>query len=56
MDQEFVRKDFLERFGPDIYKTLITRWVFVDCDETDIRLPCYRVFLTFWNTFGGLCN
>ena len=25
-------------------------------DETEIRLPFYRSFSTFWNIFGGLCT
>ena len=27
-----------------------------DSDATDIRLPFYRSFSTFWNIFGGFCT
>ena len=35
---------------------LIKRWIFYDIDEIEIRLPFYRSFSTFWNTFSGLCT
>ena len=42
MEQEIVGKEFLEKFGQDMYKTLIERRVFDDSDDIEIRLPCYR--------------
>ena len=38
VEQEILSEDFLERFGVDIYKTLIKRWVFGDSDKFQIRL------------------
>ena len=28
--------------------------IFYGSDETEMRLPFYRSFSTFWNIFGGL--
>ena len=33
---------------------LIKRLIFHVSDETEIRLPFYGSFSTFWNIFGGL--
>ena len=56
-EQEIVSKEFSESFGPYIYyKILIKRSIFVDSDETEIRLTFYRSFSTFWTIFGGLCT
>ena len=48
--QKIMSKDFLKRFGPDIYESRI----FDDFYEMEIRLPCYRAFSTFWNLSCGL--
>ena len=30
--------------------------IFYDSDESEIRLPFYSSFSTFWNIFGSLCT
>ena len=35
---------------------LIKRRIFYESDGTEIRLPFYRFFSTFWNRFAGLCT
>ena len=52
MEQATVSKNFLDKFGPDIYKTSIKRWIFDDSDEIEIWLP--RSSSKFWNISGGL--
>ena len=44
----------MQRFEPAIYNTLIKRQVFDDANEIEIRLRCYRIFVTFWIVSGGL--
>ena len=38
MEQTILSKNFLDKFGPDICKTLIRRWIFDDSDEIEIML------------------
>ena len=52
MEQEMDNEEFLERFGPRIYK-MLTFWykrcIFDEPGEIEIRLPFYRSFSTFWD-------
>ena len=52
MEQTILSKNFLDKFGPDICKTLIKRWIFDDSDEIEIML-LYRSASKFWNVSGG---
>ena len=56
VEEVILSRDILERFGPDIYKTLIKGQIFDEPNEIEIKPLCHGYFSTFWNIPGGLCT
>ena len=55
MEQEIKGKGFLDRFGIDVHKILIKRWIFDNSNQILSWASFWQIFLKILE-FGDLCT